>query len=458
MLANRVNVGAQFSGRMSQTRGEHHTAAVPLRRVRQLLRRPLETLDAAVTGRDLVSLRVGPKRVHIVNRPELIRQVLEGDSAVFARQGLEPTTERLLAGESIATLDGEEHAERWRIVETVFAGGATETDAERIVACARRLGERWRDGATVDLEPEMADLTVDTMGALIFGRDWPDLEARSRALVKSSREVALRAANPLAPLLWRLPLPVNRRFSQAYSAFRAAVDTLIARRRAEPTPGDDLLGRLITARSADGGELTDDQVRDEAWSYLAQGAPTHALIWLWWTLHRNPADARRVRDELDAVLGDELPTAEHLGRLPTTRAFVLETLRLYPASLGALRRTGEPAALDSMTVPRGRHVLISYWSTHRDGRYWPDPERFDLGRWLDDERAEERRYTYLPFSAGHRRCPARSLGLAMLILGLAAIALDWDVDVVPESVSIGVVPFLHPRGGLPALLVRRAPA
>jgi len=135
-------------------------------------------------SRDLVRLGVGPKKIYLVNHPDLIRQVLEGDSAVFKRQGVEQTTERRLAGESVTTLDGAEHAERWEILEEVFAGAATDRDRERIVACARRLDSSWRDGASVELERQMEALTVDVMGSLASattGRRSANRRARSSA-------------------------------------------------------------------------------------------------------------------------------------------------------------------------------------------------------------------------------------------------------------------------------------
>src|SRR6266511_5987861 len=128
---------------------------------------------------------------------------------------------------------------------------------ERIVSCSRRLDSSWRDGASVELERELEAFTVDVMGSLVFGDDWAEVGQSTRALVRASREVAFRAANPLAPLLWRLPTPVNRRFDHAYLAFRSNVDTLIARRRAAAAPGDDLLARLISASGASGDSLTD---------------------------------------------------------------------------------------------------------------------------------------------------------------------------------------------------------
>jgi cytochrome P450 len=439
---------------MSDMRGETPTASLGLAHLPRLARRPVETLDVLLRGRDLVRLRVGPKKIYLVNHPELIRQVLEGDYAVYARQGVEQTTERRLAGESVTTLDGADHAERWQILEAVFAGGSTVPDRERIISCARRLSSSWREGASVELEDEMGALTVDVMGSLVFGDDWTEVGESTRALVRSSREVALRAANPLAPLLWRLPVPATRRFERAYSVFRSAVDRLIARRRAATEPGDDLLARLISARGPGGVSLNDVQVRDEAWSYVAQGAPTYALLWIWWEFTRERDAAGRVQQELDAL--ESPPIAEQLDELRMTRAFAMETLRLYPTSLGALRGIRATAELDAATIPRGERVLISYWSTQRDPRFWPAAEEFDLGRWLDGEDDAGRRYTYLPFSAGHRRCPARSLGLAILVLTVATLAREWEVRVEREAFSIGVVPFMHPRGGLRATLRRRS--
>jgi cytochrome P450 len=143
-----------------------------------------------------------------------------------------------------------------------------------------------------------------------------------------------------------------------------------------------------------------------------------------------------------------------LPRLEQTRAFVLETLRLFPTSLGALRRTGRPAELGGVSVPPERLVLISYWTTQRDRRYWPEPTRFELGRWLGGGEREHGG-VYLPFSAGHRRCPARSLSMTMLTLVVATLAKAWEAEPLRASVSLGVVPFIHPRGGLRARLKSR---
>jgi hypothetical protein len=67
-------------------------------------------------------------------------------------------------------------------------------------------------------------------------------------------------------------------------------------------------------------------------------------------------------------------------------------------------------------VPAGALVVLSPWLLHRDPRGWADPTRYDPGR------PETRRNPwYLPFSAGHRRCPAEAYSRAFLGAALRQI-------------------------------------
>jgi cytochrome P450 len=135
-----------------------HEVRLPLRRLSDLLRRPLETIEEAAGGHDVTRLAIGPRRLHIVNHPDLIRDVLEGEQVVFAPQRFDPTSARRLAGDSLPPLVGAAHAERRQIVEPIFAPQSIEQYAAVV---AERVGARaagWRDGAIVELETELTAL------------------------------------------------------------------------------------------------------------------------------------------------------------------------------------------------------------------------------------------------------------------------------------------------------------
>jgi cytochrome P450 len=99
--------------------------------------------------------------------------------------------------------------------------------------------------------------------------------------------------------------------------------------------------------------------------------------------------------------------------------------------------------------------MVNYWASHRDPRFWREPERFDPGRWLDGA-TDAPPFVYLPFGGGRRECPARSLATMQVVLSLATLARSWAPRPLGGTVRVGFVPFVRPRGGLPARLEPRA--
>lgn len=72
------------------------------------------------------------------------------------------------------------------------------------------------------------------------------------------------------------------------------------------------------------------------------------LTWTWYLLSQHPEVEQRLHDEVDRVLGGELPTVDRLGDLPYTRNVIQETLRLYPPAFFIIRH----AIADNEIGPR----------------------------------------------------------------------------------------------------------
>ena len=112
--------------------------------------------------------------------------------------------------------------------------------------------------------------------------------------------------------------------------------------------------------------------------------------------------------------------------------------------------------LGGYRVPRGTTVFLSQWVTHRDGRFFEDPERFRPRRWADGLAGRPPRYAYFPFGGGPRVCIGNGFALLEAPLLLAAIGQHWrftletDPAVKPRP---GIT--LLPENGIPAVLCRR---
>jgi cytochrome P450 len=87
---------------------------------------------------------------------------------------------------------------------------------------------------------------------------------------------------------------------------------------------------------------------------------------------------------------------------------------------------------------------------HRNHEFWPDPLRFDPGRYEQPGLPGGHRYAYLPFGAGPRFCIGSNLGLMEASIVLAVVTRDLSLRRVP-GYTVAAEPMLRLRvhGGLP---------
>ena len=210
---------------------------------------------------------------------------------------------------------------------------------------------------------------------------------------------------------------------------------------------------LIEARDEESGEaMTDQQLRDEVVTIFAAGHETTAnlLAWTWSWLSRVPDVRRRMRAELDAVLGDRDATADDYAKLPYTRAVLAESLRLTPVVWFISRRVLADIPLGEYTLPAGSLAFVSPYATHRHPSFWENPEGFDPERFLEGASNGRPTLAYFPFGAGPRKCIGDTFALVEATLVLATLARRFELELPP-----GMVPepepviTLRPKGGLP---------
>src|SRR5579885_3787359 len=103
-------------------------------------------------------------------------------------------------------------------------------------------------------------------------------------------------------------------------------------------------------------------------------------------------------------------------------------MRLYPPAWAIGRTAIQEFELAGYRIPAGANVVVSQWILHRDRRFFPDPMKFDPGRWLRDEARDLPRFAYFPFGAGPRQCIGAGFAMMEAVLVLAAIARKFQVS------------------------------
>lgn len=96
------------------------------------------------------------------------------------------------------------------------------------------------------------------------------------------------------------------------------------------------------------------------------------------------------------MLGDRAPELADLEHLPYTEQVISESMRLYPPVYAIARRASEDTEIGGYRVPRGAEVIIWVYLTHRDPRFFPDPQAFRPERFTKEGLAELPKLAYLP--------------------------------------------------------------
>ncbi|MGH7580046.1 MAG: cytochrome P450, partial [Gemmatimonadales bacterium] len=313
-------------------------------------------------------------------------------------------------------------------------------------------------GDTLDASAAMDELAMAIVVQTLLGadieREAAPLAADLRLL---SRWLPLLAA-PMARRLERAGLPPFQRAGRAADRIVAAIQ----RRLDEATPARDRdLLSLLLRPGADGSPMPRHLARDEAMTLFLAGHDTTAaaLTWTWYLLATHPEVDRRVQRELHDVLGNRDPVPDDWHRLVYIGMVLEEALRLYPPVGRIGRRPVADYRLGPRRIPAGAAVFLSPFVTQRDPRWWPEPDRFDPGRWTEEARIGRPRHAAFPFGAGPRSCIGGHMARMIGILAIATIARRWRLRYPPgPSPRIRSLLTLKPASPLRLVLERRAPA
>lgn len=148
-------------------------------------------------------------------------------------------------------------------------------------------------------------------------------------------------------------------------------------------------------------------------------------------LLRHPEIMLRVRYESDELLANGGPTAQKLQAMDVTHRVAMETLRLYQVAPIQVRTVVNSFEFGGYTIPNGAKVMFPISMPHLMSEYFPEPERFDIGRYSPG-RAEHRvPGVYAPFGLGTHRC---------LGSGFTEVCLAFTIALVLHRVNISMHP------------------
>ncbi|WP_082702928.1 cytochrome P450 [Mycobacterium sp. IS-1496] len=316
---------------------------------------------------------LGYGRVVAVADPTLAKQVFTASPDVLlGGEGVGPAA-AIYGRRSMFVLDEPEHLRRRKLLTPPLHGDTLRGYVPTIETATRAAMTSWASESPVRTLEAGRELTLEVIVQVIFGAHEAAEIQRLGSPFAELLDLALSPETPIryaarrlgALRSWGTLANLNRRIDEV-------VLPLIARRRTATDRGHatDVLSMLVDARSEDGGQLSDKEIRDDAITLMLAGHETTAttLAWLVDLLAHHPDVQDRVRAEIGT------------GRTEYTEAVINETLRLHPPAPITGRMTAEKYRLGDYTLAAGTRIVLLLDAINRDPQTYRDPDAFDPER------------------------------------------------------------------------------
>lgn len=298
-----------------------------------------------------------PRDLYVLNGYGVVRAGARANDALISGEGVTRYRSKV---PMLVSIDRPDHARLRRILARDFTKAHMDglrPDIEDLASAAveRILAARAGTDAYANLAaPIPLDITARILGV-------PEAD---RAALRRWSDAAVGAftmtlgASGLATLLRTL-----RDGSQMFAWFEREIE----RRRTQP--GDDALSRLI-AYDDEQGRLTIDELLFFTLLLLVAGneTTTGVLMALIYNLAENPDQYQRLRADPEHYIPRAID--EGLRWATPVPAFFRTARTDYDA--------------EGVTIPAGSRVMLSFAAANRDPALFPEPDRFDIDREIEE--------------------------------------------------------------------------
>ncbi|KAK1751472.1 cytochrome P450 [Echria macrotheca] len=380
-------------------------------------------------------VRTGPSNLSVID-PAAIRIVLSNESRCIKS----PWYERSLPVVNLHTVrDKKTHDARRKLFSKAFSPGALADYEERVVVHCEEFVRQMRNmaGKPFDAADWFKYFAFDVMGDLGLGKSFNMLTSPTNRWIPTLLETSMADVGPTTPIPWIASilhrLPRAGTHSRAWLEF---VGSQVQERIEKHIERPDILSHLIAAYNATNKTPTDYQwLRGDTRLTIVGGSDTTAatLTFLFYYLARDPEQVRKLRSELEPLLGNktrldqkDVAKAQHLNGV------IHEALRLHPAIPSGFPRLTPPEGItvSGTYIPGDTVVVLPVYAMQRDPANYERPDEFVPERWYSRPEMIRNREAFLTWNIGMNGC----IGRALAIMEMRDLLVHWIQNF--ESVSL----------------------
>ncbi|KAL5560283.1 hypothetical protein UlMin_036494 [Ulmus minor] len=163
----------------------------------------------------------------------------------------------------------------------------------------------------------------------------------------------------------------------------------------------------------------------------------------------------REQMEISKAKGDgELLNWEDIQKMRYSWSVACEVMRFFPPTPGTFREAITDFTYEGFLIPKGFKFHWNAHATHKNPKYFPDPEKFDPSRF---EGKGPTPFSYVPFGGGPRMCPGNEYARVKILVFMHNVVTNFKLEKVFSGEKIIMGPTLTPEKGLPIRLYPHKP-
>ncbi|XP_047700336.1 cytochrome P450 4F3-like [Prionailurus viverrinus] len=409
--------------------------------------------------------------------PKFVAPLIQAPATIVPKDKFFYSFLRPWLGDGLLLTAGDKWSHHRRLLTPAFHFEILKSYVKIFNKSADIMHAKWKclvsEGSTrLDMFEHISLMTLDSLQKCVFSFDSNCQESPSEyiaAILELSALVVKRQRQIfLHPDLLYYLTPDGQRFRRACDLVHNFTDAIIQeRRRSLLTEGShdflkakakaktlDFIDVLLLAKDEDGKELSHEDIRAEADTFMFGGHDTTAsgLSWVLYNLAKHPEYQEHCRQEVQELLKDRESKEiewDDLAQLPFLTMCIKESLRLHPPVTVVSRCCTQDVVLpDGRVIPKGVVCLVSIFGIHHNPSVWPDPEVYNPFRFDPENIKERSSLAFIPFSAGPRNCIGQTFALTEIKVVLALTLLRFRVLPDKEEPRRKPELILRAEGGL----------
>lgn len=365
--------------------------------------------------------------------PEAVEYLASEDGTLTGEPIWKPLVELLGGRNNITALDGEEHARLRKVMRRGFSRSAALDTITVTIDTTRRMLHKLQPGTLIPVADFTTELIAEVIGGITLGRATGEYLADFITVWRNYLWVYVLGSKPKSVLETSA---YKQALERVMETGRSIID---AYERGQLQPGDSQFADdLIKAHKEQPDLVNDGDLMLGMIAPYVAGLDTVASIVLFmlYEIVRAPALQERLLVEIRGLLAADTPSAAQLRDVPLLHATAMETMRYYNVAALLPRIAKRDFKFAGHTIQAGERLQMALGVVHRLDRFYPNPEQFDIDRFLEPRNEHKQRNAFAPYGAGAHTCLGAGMAEVIMALMVATLIHDAQFAIEPPNYRV----------------------